>query len=119
MEGLTERAWRPASSRCSLLGHIRSSSDLADCETIFDPFTYPRMAKPPTQLVMAYPQAPAKMPLYMHLPQGFRHDGMSRKTHALKLVRNVYGQKQAGSVWNKNVVFRCGCVGYSKRRTGR
>ena len=26
---------------------------------------------------------------------------MSRKTHALKLVRNVYGQKQAGRVWNK------------------
>ena len=50
---------------------------------------------------MAYPQAPAEMPLYMRLHQGFRHDGMSRKTHALKLVRNVYGQKQAGHVWNK------------------
>ena len=50
---------------------------------------------------MAYPQAPAEMPLYMHLPQGFRRDRMSRKTHALKLVRNVYGQKQAGRVWNK------------------
>ena len=27
--------------------------------------------------VMAYPQAPAEMPLYMQLPQGFRRDGMS------------------------------------------
>ena len=26
---------------------------------------------------------------------------MTRKTHALKLIRNVYGQKQAGHVWNK------------------
>ena len=26
---------------------------------------------------------------------------MSRKTHALKLICNVYGQKQAGRVWNK------------------
>ena len=26
---------------------------------------------------------------------------MSRKTHALKLIRNVYGQKPAGCVWNK------------------
>ena len=51
--------------------------------------------------VMAYPQAPAEMPLYMCLPQGYKREGMSRKTHALKLVHNVYGQKQAGHVWNK------------------
>ena len=51
--------------------------------------------------VMAYPQAPAEMPLYMRLPQGYQRRSMSRKTHALKLVRNVYGQKQAGRVWNK------------------
>ena len=50
--------------------------------------------------VMAYPQAPAEMPLYMHLPQGYKCEGMSRITHALKLVHNVYGQKQAGRVWN-------------------
>ena len=51
--------------------------------------------------VMAYPQAPAEMPLYMRLPQGYQRRGMTRKTHALKLIRNVYGQKQAGHVWNK------------------
>ena len=51
--------------------------------------------------VMAYLQAPAEMLLYMRLRQGFRRDGMSRKSHALKFVRNVYGQKQAGGVWNK------------------
>ena len=51
--------------------------------------------------VMAYPQAPAEMPLYMWLPQGYQRRGMTRKTHALKLIRNVYGQKQAGRVWNK------------------
>ena len=50
---------------------------------------------------MAYPQAPAEMPLYMRLPQGYKCEGMSRKTHALKLVCNVYGQKQASRVWNK------------------
>ena len=51
--------------------------------------------------VMAYLQAPAEMPLYMGLPQGHKRDGMTRKTHALKLLCNVYGQKQAGQVWNK------------------
>ena len=53
--------------------------------------------------VIAYPQAPAKMPLYMRLPQRYRRDGVSQKMHALKLVRNVYGQKQAGRVWNKHM----------------
>ena len=51
--------------------------------------------------VMAYPQAPAEMPLYMKLPQGYKCNRITRKTHALKLLRNVYGQKQAGRVWNK------------------
>ena len=50
MEGSTERAWRQARSRCSLLGHLRTRSDLADCASFFDPFSYPQMAKPPTRL---------------------------------------------------------------------
>ena len=50
---------------------------------------------------MAYPQAPMEMPLYMRLPQGYKCNGITRKTHALKLLRNVYGQKQAVRVWNK------------------
>ena len=51
--------------------------------------------------VMAYPQAPAEMPLYLRLPQGYYHKGMTQKSHALKLKRSVHGQKQAGRVWNK------------------
>ena len=51
--------------------------------------------------VMAYPQAPAEMPLYLRLPQGYKRKGMTRKSHVLKLKRNVYGQKQAGRVWNQ------------------
>ena len=51
--------------------------------------------------VMAYPQAPAEMPLYIQLPQGYQRRGMTLKTHALKLICNVYRQKQAGRVWNK------------------
>ena len=51
--------------------------------------------------VMAYLQAPAEMPLYMRLPQGYKRNGMTRKTRALMLIHNVYGQKQGGQVWNK------------------
>ena len=28
---------------------------------------------------------------------------MTRKTHVLKLICNIYGQKKAGQVWNKYV----------------
>ena len=51
--------------------------------------------------VMAYLQAPAEMPLYLHLPQGYRRKRMMQKSHILKLKCNVYGQKQAGRVWNQ------------------
>ena len=51
--------------------------------------------------VMAYPQAPAETTLYMRLPQGYQRHGMTRKTHILKLIHNMYGQKQAGRIWNK------------------
>ena len=36
--------------------------------------------------VMAYPQAPAEMLLYMWFPQGYKCNGMMRKTHVLKLI---------------------------------
>jgi hypothetical protein len=50
--------------------------------------------------VLAYPQADIECDLYMQIPQGFRFAG-SRQTHALKLKKNLYGQKQAGRVWNQ------------------
>jgi Reverse transcriptase (RNA-dependent DNA polymerase) len=49
--------------------------------------------------VLAFPQAPVETDLYMEIPQGFNIDG-SRKNKVLKLVNNLYGQKQAGRVWN-------------------
>ena len=51
--------------------------------------------------VMAYPQAPAEMPLYLRLPQGYKQKRMTRKPHVLKLKCNVYRQKQAGRMWNQ------------------
>jgi hypothetical protein len=50
--------------------------------------------------VQAYPQAPIQTPLYMEIPKGFEINGSS-KNHVLKLLRNIYGQKQAGRVWNE------------------
>ena len=63
-----------------------------------------------TQLdyVLAYPQAPVEREIYMEIPKGFEMESKSKskKDYVLKLHRNVYGQKQAGRVWNKYLVDR-------------
>ena len=49
--------------------------------------------------VLAYPQADVETDIYMKLPRGISIPGISNDTHALKLKKNVYGQRQAGRVW--------------------
>ena len=52
--------------------------------------------------MLAYPHALAEVPLYMHFPKGYEFkNGISEDTHKLKLTKKIYGQKQAGRVWNK------------------
>jgi hypothetical protein len=46
--------------------------------------------------VMAYPQAPIETEIYMELPQGVQTATGNSKDHVLKLLKNIYGQKQAG-----------------------
>ena len=38
--------------------------------------------------------------MYMELPKGIETKYGNGKTHVLKLLKNLYGQKQAGRVWN-------------------
>jgi len=55
--------------------------------------------------VLAFPQAPVEKEIFMEIPRGVRiSDGDNPKEYVLKLHRNVYGQKQAGRVWNKYLV---------------
>ena len=51
--------------------------------------------------VLAFPQAPVEKEIYMKVPKGFEIAGKDSNNYVLKLKRNVYGQKQAGRVWNK------------------
>ena len=52
--------------------------------------------------VLAYPHALAEVLLYMRFPKGYEFkDGISEDTHIFKLTKNIFGQKQAGRVWNK------------------
>ncbi len=53
--------------------------------------------------IMAYPQAPIKCDMYMELPQGIRVSEGDSKDYVLKLLKNIYGQKQAGRMWNAAV----------------
>jgi Reverse transcriptase (RNA-dependent DNA polymerase)/GAG-pre-integrase domain len=50
--------------------------------------------------VLVYPQADIECPIYMDIPSQFEYQG-SRKDHCLLLKKNLYGQKQAGRVWNQ------------------
>jgi hypothetical protein len=51
---------------------------------------------------LAYPQAPLEYDLYMELTKGIQLSSGNSKTHVLRLIKNLYGQKQAGRVWNQH-----------------
>jgi hypothetical protein len=55
---------------------------------------------------MAYPQAPIEMDMYMKLPTGIHTKHRNSKDHVLKLLANIYGQKQVGCVWNSYLVTK-------------
>ena len=50
--------------------------------------------------VLAFPQADIECEMCVEVPQGFNVDGSGRD-YALRLKKNLYGQKQAGHVWNQ------------------
>jgi hypothetical protein len=66
--------------------------------------------------VLAYPQAPIEFDMYMHLPKGIQMANGNRNTHVLKLLKNVYGQKQGGRVWNKHITSGLVKIGFVQRR---
>ena len=49
---------------------------------------------------MAFPQAPIQTPLYMNIPKGYKTPrDQNNRPMVLKLIRNMYGQKQGPKVW--------------------
>ena len=48
---------------------------------------------------MAYPQADVECDLYMDIPKGFEITDGNNKDFSLKIIKNLYGQKQAGRTW--------------------
>ena len=52
--------------------------------------------------VLAYPQADVECDLYSEIPQGFEFEG-SRKTHCLKLIKNLCGSKAVDGIWQQHL----------------
>jgi hypothetical protein len=63
--------------------------------------------------IMAYPQASIETDIYMELPQGIETATGNSKDHVLKLLKNIYGQKQAGRMWNSFLVDKLTSLGYT------
>jgi hypothetical protein len=51
--------------------------------------------------VLAYPQAPVQAPIYMEIPKGVHKKGGGTKDSFLHLIRNLYGARDAGRIWNR------------------
>jgi hypothetical protein len=51
--------------------------------------------------VLAFPQAPVEREIFMQILRGLEVEAGNTRDFVLQLHRNVYGQKQAGRVWNK------------------
>jgi hypothetical protein len=50
----------------------------------------------------------------MELLKGVEMKDGNRKTHVLKLLKNLYGQKQAGRVWNQHLVKGLKKIGFQQ-----
>jgi hypothetical protein len=64
--------------------------------------------------IMAYPQAPIEMNIYVELSQGIETAKGNSEDYVLKLLMNIYGQKQAGHVWNKYLVEEMNLIGFKQ-----
>ena len=61
--------------------------------------------------VLAFPQAPIEYELHMQIPPN-----VSRKDHCLQVLKNLYGQKQAGRVWNRYLVEGLQNIGFQQSK---
>ena len=53
--------------------------------------------------VLAYPQADAECEIFVKIPTGYHLKDANPKTHCLRLVKNIYGTRQAGRTWNRHL----------------
>jgi hypothetical protein len=54
--------------------------------------------------------------MYMNLPKGIQMASVNRNTHVLKLLKNIYGQRQAGRVCNKHFTAGLMKIGFTQSK---
>jgi len=65
--------------------------------------------------VLAFPQADAECDLYLKIPPCFELKGtISRHSHLIKMIKNQYGSKQAGRVWQLHLKRRLMDMGFKQ-----
>ena len=63
---------------------------------------------------LAFPQADVKVDIYMDLPLGCSSsDGVDNKQYVLKLIKNLYGLKDAGKTWFEHLKTGLESLGYT------
>ena len=62
--------------------------------------------------MIAYPQALIEHDLYINLLKGIETRTVNLKTNVLKLIRNLYNQKQLRQVWNKYLTEKLLAIGF-------
>ena len=113
MESSPQCTWRATGAWGEFLGNLHTSSELANIKIVFYPFNTKRVAQQTDGFCTGIPHAPAEVPLYMRFPKWYEFkDGISEDTHVLKLTKNIYGQNQAGRVWNKYLEEGLGEIGF-------
>ena len=65
---------------------------------------------------MAYTQAPIERDMYMKIPPGISTSFRDKRDYVLKLNQNLYGQKQAGRVWNQFLVNKLTNIGFEQSK---
>ena len=64
--------------------------------------------------IQAYAPAPIKCDMYMKLPPGIETKHGNSTDYILKLLANLYGQKQAGHVWNQYITNKLCDIGFQQ-----
>ena len=67
--------------------------------------------------VATFPQAPIEKTLYMNIPAGIQVEGRDSTDYVLQCNKNIYGQQQAGRVWNRYLETKLKKIGFKQSLT--
>ena len=105
MEGSSITPWRKTRIWSKQLANLCCKAILASYSISFDAVVpNERVEHRQIDFTLAYPQADAECDLYMEIvSKGFELPEGGRNTNCLKILKRIYGQKQAGRTWAQHL----------------